>query len=80
MQRLKSAGVRRCQSRSTGSSCHPVELIKLLKTTQKKWQPVCFRESEEAKGMNKNKERNCYSHHESELKTTITKSFCDSFI
>ena len=54
MQSLKSAGVRRCQSRSTGSSCHPVELIKLLKTTYKKWQPVCFRESEEAKGMNKN--------------------------
>ena len=54
MQSLKSAGVRRCQSRSTGSRCHPVELIKLLKTTHKKWQPVCFRESEEAKGMNKN--------------------------
>ena len=54
MQSLKSAGVRRCQSRSTGSSCHPVELIKLLKITYKKWQPVCFRESEEAKGMNKN--------------------------
>ena len=54
MQSLKSAGVRRCQSRSTGSSCHPVELIKLLKTTYKKWQPVCFRESKEAKGMNKN--------------------------
>ena len=35
MQSLKSAGVRRCQSQSTGSSCHPVELIKLLKTTQK---------------------------------------------
>ena len=54
MQSLKSAGVRRCQSRSTESSCHPVELIKLLKTTYKKWQPVCFRESEEAKGRNKN--------------------------
>ena len=50
----KVAGVRRCQSRPTGSSCHPVELIKILKTTYKKWQPVCFRESEEAKGMNKN--------------------------
>ena len=38
VQSLKSAGVRRCQSRSTGSSCHPVELelIKLLKTTHKK--------------------------------------------
>ena len=54
MQSLKSAGVRRCQSRSTGSSCHPIEVFKLLKTTYKKWQPVCFRESEEAKGMNKN--------------------------
>ena len=54
LQSLKSAGVRRCQSRSTGSSCHPVELIKLLKTTYKQWQPVCFRESEEAKGSNKN--------------------------
>ena len=54
MQSLKSAGVRRCQSRSTGSSCHPVELIKLLKTTYKKWQPLCFRESEETKGINKN--------------------------
>ena len=31
---------------------------------------VCFRESEEAKDMNKNQEKNCYSHHESELKTT----------
>ena len=52
MQSLKSAGFRRCQNRSrssTGSSCHPVELIKLLKTAHKKWQPVCFRESEEAK-------------------------------
>ena len=27
VQSLKSAEVRRCQSRSTGSSCHPVELI-----------------------------------------------------
>ena len=27
MQSLKSAGVRRCQSRSAGSSCRPVELI-----------------------------------------------------
>ena len=27
MQSIKSAGVRRCQSRSTGSSCNPVELI-----------------------------------------------------
>ena len=53
IQSLKSAGVRRCQSRSTGSS-YPVELIKLLKTTYKKWQPVCFRESEEAKGVTKN--------------------------
>ena len=35
MQSLKSAGVQRCQSRSTGSSCHPVELIKLLKTFYK---------------------------------------------
>ena len=26
----------------TGSSCHPVELIKLLKTVYKKWQPGCF--------------------------------------
>ena len=26
----------------------------VLKITYKKWQPVCFRESEEAKGMNKN--------------------------
>ena len=69
MQSLKSAGVRRCQSRSTGSSCHPVELIKPLKTTHKKCQPVCFRESEGAKGMNKNYV-NCYSDHESELKTT----------
>ena len=69
-QSLKSAGVRRCQSRSTGSSWHPVELIKLLKITCKKWQPVCFRESEEAEGMNKNWEKNCYSHRESELKTT----------
>ena len=41
MQSLKSAGDR-VQSRSTGSSCH------------KKWQPVCFRESEGAEGMNKN--------------------------
>ena len=73
MQSLKSAGARRCQSRSTGSSCypdHPVELIKLLKTTYKKWQPVCFRESEEAKSMIKNEEKNCYSRHESDLKTT----------
>ena len=53
-QSQKSAGVRQCQSRSTGSSCHPVELIKLQKRTHKKWQPVCFRESEKAKGMNKN--------------------------
>ena len=43
MQSLKSAGVRRCQNRSTGSSCHLVELIKLLKTTHKMWQPICFR-------------------------------------
>ena len=34
MQSLKSAGVRRYQSRSTRSSCHPVELIKLLRTTE----------------------------------------------
>ena len=34
MQSLKSAGVRRCQNRSTGSSCHPVELIKLLSSTE----------------------------------------------
>ena len=38
MQSLNSAGVRRCQNRSTGSSCHPgchpVELIKLLKTQE----------------------------------------------
>ena len=27
VQSLRSAEVRRCQSRSTGSSCHPVELI-----------------------------------------------------
>ena len=54
MQSLKPAGARRCQSRSIGSSRHPVELIKLLKTTHKKWQLVCFRESEEAKGMNEN--------------------------
>ena len=40
MQSLKSAGVRRCQSRLTGSSCHPVELIKLLKTTHKKCQEM----------------------------------------
>ena len=33
-------------------------------------QSVCSRESEEAKGMNKNQEKNCYSQHESELKTT----------
>ena len=26
----------------TGSSSHPVELIKLLKTIYKKWQPGCF--------------------------------------
>ena len=26
----------------TGSSCHPVELIKLIKTIYKKWQPGCF--------------------------------------
>ena len=51
LKALKSAGVRQCQSRSTGSSCHPVDLIKLLKTNYKKWQPVCFRET---KGMNKN--------------------------
>ena len=50
-QSLKSAGVRWWKSRSTGSSCHPVELIKLLKTTHKKWQPVCFREGEEAKSI-----------------------------
>ena len=43
MQSLKSAGVRRCQSRSTGSNYHLVELIKLLKTTHKMWQPTCFR-------------------------------------
>ena len=53
-QSLKSAGARSCQSRSTGSSCYPVELIKLVKAIHKKWQPVCFRESKEAKGMNKN--------------------------
>ena len=26
----------------TGSSCHPLELIKLLKTIYKKWQPGCL--------------------------------------
>ena len=26
----------------TGSSCHPVKLIKLLKTIYKKWKPGCF--------------------------------------
>ena len=43
MQNLKSAGVQRCQSRSTGSSCHPVELIKLLKTTQRNGSPFISR-------------------------------------
>ena len=32
MQSLKSAGVQRCQIRSTGSSCHPVELISVQTT------------------------------------------------
>ena len=49
MQSLKSAGVGRCQNRSTGLRCHLVDLIKLLKTPYKKWQPVCFRESEDWK-------------------------------
>ena len=42
MQSLKSAGVRRCQSRSTRSSCHPVELIKLLKTTHTEEIAACL--------------------------------------
>ena len=70
MQNLKSAGV--------SMMSKPINWIKLSsrridQTTEnnsKKWQPVYFRESEEAKGMNNNWEKNCYSHHESELETT----------
>ena len=79
MQSLKSVGVRQCQNRSTGSNCHPVELIKLLKTTHKKWQR-CSRENDEAKAWTRTKRRTVTVTTNRNWKLPITKSFCDSFI
>ena len=57
MQSLKSAGVRRCQSRSAGSNCHPVELIS-DQTTENNSQEMaaCLfsRKRRSREGMNKN--------------------------
>ena len=52
----------------TGSSCHPVELIKLLKTIYKKWQLAVFVKAKKQRALNTDWEKNCYCHHESDLK------------
>ena len=74
MQSLKSAGVRRCQSRSTGSNCHPVELYQTTENNSQEMAACLFSRKRRSKG------------HEQELREEllqsprITKSFCDSFI
>ena len=63
MQSLKSAGVRQCQSRSTGSSCcHPVELIKLTESTLQEMAACLFSQKRRSKG------------HEQELREDLVQS------
>ena len=60
MQSLKSAGAQRCQIRSTGSSCHPVELISAQTTennSQKKGSLFVFAKAKEQRAWTRIKRR-----------------------
>ena len=70
MQSLKSAGVRRCQNRSTGSSCHPVELISDQTTENNSQEMAACLFSRKRRSTENEHQKNCYTHYESELKTT----------
>ena len=67
----------------TGSRSHPVELIKLLKTIYKKWQPGCFQLfswKQRSNGHWTRTERRIVTVTTNWIwKLSITKSFCDSF-